>query len=439
MAQKTFNWDQCLQHAAISDVGMRRANNQDSYAEMLAGNVESWYERGHVFLVADGMGAHAAGELASRLAAEGVPHLYYKHRELAPPEAIHRAIQETNTHIHRRGQANAELYNMGTTTSVLLLLPQGVLVAHVGDSRVYRLRGEQLQQLTFDHSLVWELQASGQLTDNGEAPPGIPKNVITRSLGPHPAVQVDLEGPFPVQVDDVFLLCTDGLTGKVEDRELGPLLSSLPPDEAVQVLVDLANLRGGPDNITVIVAKVIGAEITTRVSQAEPLTVGGDLQLERRVHPALWIVAGVCLLASVGMMIAQQPVPALLAVLGAVVAGAVGVLQKFGAGNAGVSLTAGRRLGHGPHRRCECPVNRAAVDHLRATILDLSTSRLGEEPWSHGGHDFSECLRRAEQLAHRKDYAPAIRQCGQAVRLLMEEVRQRRGRKTSDSSLDFLS
>src|SRR5438045_2014447 len=152
-----------LKHASVSDLGMRRTNNQDAIAVAVTDDVATWAARGHLLIVADGMGAHAAGELASKLSADGVPHLYHKYRELSPPDALRRAIVETNTEIHRRGMANPDFHNMGTTTSVLVLLPQGALAAHVGDSRIYRLRGDTISQLTFDHSLQWELKASGQL------------------------------------------------------------------------------------------------------------------------------------------------------------------------------------------------------------------------------------------------------------------------------------
>ena len=132
-----------------------------------------------------------------------------------------------------------------------VLLPQGAVAAHIGDSRVYRLRQNKLEQLTFDHSLVWEMKAAGQLTAEEEAQGKVPKNVITRSLGPYPECKVDLEGPFPISVGDSFLLCSDGLTGVISDAEIAAFMANMPPAEAVKVLVDLANLRGGPDNITV--------------------------------------------------------------------------------------------------------------------------------------------------------------------------------------------
>src|SRR5262249_23590969 len=157
------------------DVGMRRTTNQDSHALLLADSEELVSDRGHLLMVADGMGAHAAGELASKLATDGVPHLYHKYRELSPPDALRRAILETNTEINRRGMANTDFHNMGTTTSVLLLLPQGALAAHVGDSRIYRLRVSEISQLTFDHSLQWELRASGQLPAGADIGAVVPK------------------------------------------------------------------------------------------------------------------------------------------------------------------------------------------------------------------------------------------------------------------------
>ena len=168
-----------LQHVAHTDVGMRRANNQDRWAAVIAEDEQSWRSRGHLFLVADGMGAHAAGELASQLAAANIPHLYRHYRDLPPAEALRRSIIETNHEIYRRGQANPDFHSMGTTASVLVLLPQGALIGHVGDSRVYRLRGNRLDQLTFDHSLQWELRSLGRIPEDSDLARSIPKNVIT--------------------------------------------------------------------------------------------------------------------------------------------------------------------------------------------------------------------------------------------------------------------
>ena len=223
------DWLKHIEVATISHVGMRRSTNQDSYEVALAGDFDKWKKRGHFFLVADGMGAHAAGELASKLAADGITHLYSKYQDISPPEALKRAVNETNAEINRRGQANEEFNNMGTTCSTLALLPYGAVIAHVGDSRVYRIRNSKLEQLTFDHSLVWEMKAAGTIPGGAEGEALIPKNVITRSLGPYPDVNVDLEGPFPILPGDKFLLCSDGLTGEVEDDEIASLVSYLTP------------------------------------------------------------------------------------------------------------------------------------------------------------------------------------------------------------------
>ena len=141
LAQSAGKGREALQHAALSDVGLRRGNNQDSFVVAMAGDDTEWYRRGHLFMVADGMGAHAAGELASKMACEAVPHAYRKLHDRAPPSALRQAIVAANATIHERGQANAEFQGMGTTASALVLLPGEAYVAHVGDSRAYRLRG----------------------------------------------------------------------------------------------------------------------------------------------------------------------------------------------------------------------------------------------------------------------------------------------------------
>ncbi len=281
---------------------MRRRNNQDSFIGVTSEGRTSWESDGHMFIVADGMGAHAAGEKASSMAIEHIPHQYWKRKEGLPVERLHRAMIDANNEIYRRGQANPDFYNMGTTASALLLLPEGGVCAHVGDSRIYRLRGNTLEQLTFDHSLVWEMQGSN-ISNEALNASLIPKNVITRSLGPNASVLIDLEGPFPLRVGDKFLICSDGLSGQLDDAEMGILMSLLTPDEAVQVLVDLANLRGGPDNITVIIA-----EIASDLVASNPTAIASEL---RRQQPAKFslpfaITCAICALTSLVMLLLSQ-------------------------------------------------------------------------------------------------------------------------------------
>src|SRR3990172_8532247 len=141
MDNSTSIWNHCLVSAALSDIGQRRANNQDSYAVILAGDQADFEQRGHFFMVADGMGAHAAGELASKMATDMVSLVYRKRLDQPPPEAILSATLDANRQIHNRGLASPDFRGMGTTATTLVLLPAGAMVAHVGDSRAYCLRG----------------------------------------------------------------------------------------------------------------------------------------------------------------------------------------------------------------------------------------------------------------------------------------------------------
>ena len=248
-------WEQKVEYAALSDIGFRRRNNQDSYAVQISPDRDEWTRRGHLFLVADGMGGHAVGELASKIAADTIPHTYQKAHDQPPPEALKAAVVAANAAINARGEMNRDFTRMGTTCTTLVLYPKGAVIAHVGDSRAYRIRADRIEQLTFDHSLQWELLRQGKMSPE-EIFRREPRNVITRSLGPQPTVQVDLEGPYATRPNDVYLLCSDGLSALVKDEEIGIACRELAPAEACRLLVDLANLRGGPDNITVLIVRV---------------------------------------------------------------------------------------------------------------------------------------------------------------------------------------
>jgi protein phosphatase len=271
------NWDDTIIDAAVTDTGMRRSNNQDHFALVRSPHAEAWRQRGHVFLVADGMGAHAVGELASKMACDLIPHNYLKTRNGTPAEAIVKTFGDVSALIHSRASANRDFQGMGTTSTALLLLPEGALVAHVGDSRAYRIRRERIDQLSFDHSLVWELVRRNHLTSE-QAQQSVPKNVITRSLGPEVEIEVDIEGPLAIEVGDVNLLCSDGLSGPVDDPEIGAFAAHFHPRDACRYLVHLANLRGGLDNITVVVVR-LGAWIdpdSNEIQQQPAASVPGN-------------------------------------------------------------------------------------------------------------------------------------------------------------------
>jgi protein phosphatase len=243
-----------IEHFGVTDVGVKRSHNQDAFTVQKAPDREHWQRVGHLFIVADGMGGHAVGEKASAKAVQEIPLTYVKHVRDGPAAALRHAFQEANAGINAVGTSNPEFRGLGTTATALALRDEGAWIAHVGDSRAYRIRGGQIQQLTYDHSYAWEM--ARRLGIPPEELGDVKRNVIVRSLGPDPLVQVDIEGPYPMEDGDTFVLCSDGLSNQVLPEEIGAVIGVMPLDEASRFLVELANLRGGPDNITLVVVRV---------------------------------------------------------------------------------------------------------------------------------------------------------------------------------------
>lgn len=433
MSIKNTSWNSALRLATLSDVGMRRAINQDSLAVQLAQHADQWQEHGHLLLVADGMGAHAAGELASKMAADHVPHLYLKHHDLSPPAAVEAAVRGANEEIFRRGQQNIEFHNMGTTCSVLLLLPQGAIAAHVGDSRVYMLRGTELVQLTFDHSLVWEMRAAGQISAADDVSHDIPRNVITRSLGPHPNVNVDLEGPFPIAVGDIFLLCSDGLNGCVTDEEIASALSYYSPEQASQFLVDLANLRGGPDNITVVLAEVADEQMATEID-AKPLSMAHSAESSQPIAAGWWIAGCTSLLAAGVMWMAQQPVLAAIAgIVVVVICGYVFIRKLIAMNRNDESLVRGQQLGKGPHVRVQRMSESAFVSNL-SELVSTAYEAAVQRGWSFDEAEIRQHLASAEKARQLDDTQTAVQGYAASLHILVECQRKHtRGHESTDA------
>jgi PPM family protein phosphatase len=233
-----------------TDVGKTRDHNEDDYGYGEGAQVERF---GALLVVCDGMGGHAAGEVASHLGVETIIAAYYGDPAENRTEALRQAFEQANARIHSEGRGS-----MGTTGVAALLHHDALHVANVGDSRGYLIRGGELRQITRDHSLVSEQVAAGVITPE-QARSLYYRNVITRALGYQPEVAVDLFR-WPLQPGDVVVLCSDGLHGLVTDEEIAQIASSEPLDDAVERLVDLANERGGSDNITVLIAHVDGLE-----------------------------------------------------------------------------------------------------------------------------------------------------------------------------------
>jgi serine/threonine protein phosphatase PrpC len=414
-------WKHCLETVAISDLGLRRANNQDSYSVFLAGNQRDFSRRGHLFMVADGMGAHAAGELASKIATDVVPLTYHKLNDKSPPDALLAAVLDANSQIQARAEASPEFKGMGTTTTVLVLLPEGALVAHVGDSRAYRVRRQQIDQLTFDHSLVWELQATGQKFEE-EFSNLIGKNIITRSLGPNPKVNVDLEGPHSCRVGDIFLLCSDGLSGQVQDAEIGAVLLSLPLSEAAQTLVDLANLRGGPDNVTVVAAQILGPQIA-RDTQDQTAEEKDD-DRPGSMSVLAWLICALACLAALGLWTSGQPAPALVSLLAALVAGMF-ALTRIGGGPGRVASFDGRHYGRGPYVSCDCTPNEEFIQKLIEVVSQLRDAAHSEN-WKIDWKAFDQFISQAETAHNSTDRTACARQYLRAISFMMAELKKQR-------------
>ena len=240
---------------AGTDVGRIRSGNEDNFF------AEADDRRG-VFVVADGMGGHAAGEVASEMAVTIVSrHLLglTSVRDAGAADLVNKSLQEANRAIFERMLAESDKQGMGTTASVMVLSDHGYLIGQIGDSRVYLYRDGALVQITKDHSYVQEQVDAGLLTPE-QARYHPYSNVITRCVGASDEVEADIYSG-EVRVGDVFLLCSDGLTGMVDDRRLAQLLMARSgPGRIVDSLIAEANGRGGLDNITAIVIQVLGLE-----------------------------------------------------------------------------------------------------------------------------------------------------------------------------------
>jgi len=412
-------WKKAVHWAERTDIGLRRANNQDSCAVKVAVSARHWLERGHLFIVADGMGAHAAGEVASRLAVETVMQSYFKRRSEPSPHALANAVYDAHRLIREKSHREDAFRDMGTTCDAFAMLPYGLVVAHVGDSRVYRVRGDAIEQLTFDHSLVWEVCLATNLPFD-HAPGHIPKNQITRSLGPTEKMQVDVEGPFPIVIGDIYLVCSDGLSGQVNDREIGEILRVLPLEPAVETLINLANLRGGPDNITVVVAQAVQSPQTT-----------GEVDRELEIPLSSWgLLAGTVgagIGSGAGFVLGYTILGGILALLTVVIGF---FFFRFAAKpifGGSPFETSNQRYGKGPYTRTHCPPSLEFAERLAKMLQDLRQATQGQlivhSP------DADVCEKNAKEALRKQDFAAAIREFALAVNHLMRELKQRSAKK----------
>ncbi|MBE0614779.1 MAG: Stp1/IreP family PP2C-type Ser/Thr phosphatase [Burkholderiales bacterium] len=252
---------QALEIASHTDPGMVRSNNEDSIASVP--------EKGIVVL-ADGMGGYNAGEVASGMATTVLTTELRQQIEAHAPEEVdpqsgqkaatkmlQQQIAKANASIYQAAQTQPQYAGMGTTLVVALFYDNKVMVAHIGDSRLYRMRGDEFIQVSKDHSLLQEQIDAGMLTKE-QAKGSSNKNLVTRAMGIDPAVEPEIH-EYDTQPGDIYLLCSDGLSDMVNDEDIGMTLQALGANLnlAVQQLVQMANDNGGRDNVSVILIKIL--------------------------------------------------------------------------------------------------------------------------------------------------------------------------------------
>ncbi len=235
--------------SGATDKGMKRAINEDKY--FLDTSIG-------LFIVADGMGGHLGGEKASSMAIEEIVKVFQDNlkegKPLSPVELIKKSIYSANTKIFNMGTQNPSLKGMGTTVTLMFIKDKNLWLGHVGDSRAYLYREKEIKLLTSDHSWIEEQIKAGMLSDE-HAKGHYMKNVITRSVGYKKEVEVDVYR-YDAKVKDIFLLCSDGLSGVVSKEEICEVLEKHPVEDCPGILIHLANQKGGPDNITVITGRI---------------------------------------------------------------------------------------------------------------------------------------------------------------------------------------
>lgn len=274
-----------------SDVGLVRSENQDFGACTTPEEEKESHPGGRLLIVADGMGGHRGGATASRLAAETVKAQYLGSETTDIPTALRESLTRANSRIFLEAQTNPELRGMGTTTSALAVRGGEGWLAHVGDSRIYLVRDEEIRQLTEDHSLVATMVREGLLT-SAEAETHPRRNVLQRSMGVAEDVEVDVLGPIELRPGDVFILCSDGLHGLVKENELKEIAGK-PLEAAADELLRKALERGAPDNVTVIVARVEESEgieddtLVERLEETQPLNTLDETVKDTQKIPAM--------------------------------------------------------------------------------------------------------------------------------------------------------
>ncbi|MEM6802965.1 MAG: Stp1/IreP family PP2C-type Ser/Thr phosphatase [Bacteroidota bacterium] len=250
----TLSWD--YKAVAATDVGSVRDNNEDYLLFSRPFDKGIRNSHGCLALVADGMGGHSSGEIASKMATEIISRSYFDSK-YGILEALRKAFEKANKAIYQKAAKRPRLKGMGTTCTALVLRENHMYLAHVGDSRAYLLKGNRLIQLSTDHTYVQHLLDSGQISHK-ESLSHPQRNVITRAMGTSPKVDAEYQQlSHTFEEGDRLLICSDGLYEYIQEQELGQILSGKNMNELAQMLISIAKKRGGHDNISVLIAEAI--------------------------------------------------------------------------------------------------------------------------------------------------------------------------------------
>jgi protein phosphatase len=253
----------------LTDVGCCRTLNEDAIACLIPRSDERNAKRGTLAVVADGMGGHAAGEIASKLAVQTIFKTYYSSRR-RPPGALATAFAAANHAVYTRGLQDSTCNGMGTTCTAAVVLNDHLFVAHVGDSRAYVLRGYALIQLTLDDSMVGQLVLDGVLSPD-EARVHPQRNVLLKALGYHPALKPTVwRKGMPLTDGDLVILCTDGITDPIDESSIIHAVKRLAPIEACSALIAQARRAGGADNASIGILAIRTAETLVSEPVREP-------------------------------------------------------------------------------------------------------------------------------------------------------------------------
>ena len=261
-----------LEAHLLSDVGKKRQRNEDGCTLCVPDDKDLARERGVLLAVADGMGGVSGGDFASRLGLQTLVEEYYARNEATVPARLQEAVNQANRRIFQEAENHPEFYGMGTTMCALLVHGDHGYIAHVGDSRLYLYR-DALYQVTEDHSLVAEQVRNGYISED-EARTHSLKNLITRAVGTKDAVKADLYA-VKLKVGDTIMMCSDGLSNLVDDNAIAGILTGGNLQGAARVLVGRALEGGAPDNVTVLLLRVIAPPFKTQLAAgAKSVAIG---------------------------------------------------------------------------------------------------------------------------------------------------------------------